>query len=93
MSQRLEPGSVAKTETGVPTLEYRKASRTGHAVLVGALAFMVIAGIAILAGSGAVALTSAGVSIAFLVAGLLLHFEGVRQKLRPDARQPRKPAR
>jgi predicted phage tail protein len=54
---------------------------------------MVIAGIAILAGSGAVALTSAGVSIAFLVAGLLLHFEGVRQKLRPDARQPRKSAR
>jgi predicted phage tail protein len=93
MSQRLETAPVVKTETGVPTLEYRKASRTGHAVLVGALVFMVIAGIATLAGSSAVALTSAGVSIALLVAGLLLHFEGVRQQLRPDTRQPRKPVR
>ena len=93
MSQRLETEPVVKTETGVPTLEYRKASRTGHAVLVGALVFMVIAGIATLAGSSAVALTSAGVSIALLVAGLLLHFEGVRQQLRPDTRQPRKPVR
>jgi predicted phage tail protein len=61
-------------------------------VLTGALAFMVIAGIAALAGSNAVALTSAGVSVALLVVSLLLHFEGVRQQLRPDSRQPRKPA-
>lgn len=93
MSQRPEIGPVVKTETGVPTAEYRKASRTGHAVLAGALVFMVIAIIAILARSSAVALTSAGVFIALLVAGLLLHFEGVRQQLRPDSRQSRKSAR
>ena len=93
MSQRQESGPVVKTETGVPTLEYRKASRAGHVVLAGGVAFMVIAGIAALAGSSAVALTSAGVSVALFVAGLLLHFEGVRQQLRPDSRQPRKSAR
>jgi len=90
MSQRLEPGPVVKTETGKPTLEYRKASRTGHAVLAGGLAFLLIAAFAAMAGSSAVALTCAGVSLALFVAGLLLHFEGVRQQLRPDARQPRK---
>jgi predicted phage tail protein len=93
MSQSPETGPVAKTETGVPTAEYRKASRTGHAVLAGAVALMVIAGIAALAGSSALALTSAGLSIALLVVALLLHFEGVRQQLRPDSRQPRKSAR
>jgi predicted phage tail protein len=93
MSQRLNTGPIVKTETGVPTIEYRKASRTGHAVLGGALVFMVIAVIAGLAGSSAVALTSAGVSVALFVAGLLLHFEGVRQQLRPDSRQPRKSGR
>jgi hypothetical protein len=92
MSQSMETGPVVKTETGAPTAEYRKASRTGHAVLTGALAFMMIAGIAALAGSSAVALTSAGVSVAFLVVALLLLFEGVRQQLRPDTRQPRKSA-
>ncbi|HUE66321.1 MAG TPA: hypothetical protein VMO78_18280 [Rhizomicrobium sp.] len=93
MSQRIETGTVVKTETGAPTAEYRKASRTGHAVFAGALAFMVIAGIAALTGSSAVALTSAGLFVALLVVALLLHFEGVRQRLRPDSRQPRKSAR
>jgi hypothetical protein len=93
MSQSMETGPVVKIETGAPTAEYRKASRTGYAVLAGALAFMVIAGIAALAGSSAVALTSAGVFVALLVVALLLHFEGVRQQLRPDSRQPRKSAR
>ena len=90
MSQGTETGPVAKTGTGAPTAEYRKASRASYAVLAGALAFMVIAGIAALAGSGAVALTCAGVFVALLVVALLLHFEGVRQRLRPDSRQPRK---
>ena len=89
MSQSMETGPVVKIETGAPTAEYRKASRTGHAVFAGALAFMVIAGIAALAGSGAVALTSAGLFVALLVVALLLHFEGVRQQLRPERLQPR----
>ena len=69
--------------------EYRKASRTGHAVLASALPFMVIGCIAALAGSSAVALTSTGLCVALLVVGLLLHFEGVRQQLRPERLQPR----
>ena len=93
MSQGTQTGPVVKIETGAPTAEYRKASRAGYVVLAGALAFMVIAGIAALAGAGAVALTSAGVFVALLVVALLLHFEGVRQRLRPDSRQPRKSTR
>jgi membrane protein implicated in regulation of membrane protease activity len=92
MSQSLETGPVVKSETGPPTVEYRKASRTGRFVLAGALALMVIAGIAALAGSSAVALTLAGLCVALFVVALLLHFEGVRQRLRPDSRQPRKSA-
>ena len=89
MSQSLQTGPVVKTETGPPTAEYRMASRAGHVVLAGALVFVVIAGIAALAGSSAVALTFAGLSVALLVVALLLQFEGVRQRLRPDSRQPR----
>jgi hypothetical protein len=89
MSQSLETEPIVKTETGAPTAEYRKASRTGHAVLASALPFMVIGCIAALAGSSAVALTSTGLCVALLVVGLLLHFEGVRQQLRPGRLQPR----
>jgi uncharacterized membrane protein len=93
MSQSLETGPVVKTETGAPTEEYRKASRAGAAVLAGAVALVVIAGIAALAGASAVALTFAGLAVALFVVALLLHFEGVRQRLRPDLRRPRKPER
>ena len=86
MFKSVETGPVVKTETAAPTAEYRKASRTGHALLTGALALVVIALIAALAGSSAVALTVCGLSIALIVVGLLLHFEGVRQRLRPDSR-------
>ncbi len=37
MSQSMQTGPVVKIETGAPTAEYRKASRTGYAVLAGAL--------------------------------------------------------
>jgi len=93
MFQRTQTGPVVKIETGAPTAEYRKAGRAGYAVLIGALAFMVVAGIAALAGSGTVALTSAGVFVALLVVALLLHFESVRQRLHPDSRQPPKSTR
>jgi len=89
MSQSLETRPVVKTETGAPTAEYRKASRAGRVVFAVALAFIVIAAIAALAGSNAVALTSAGLSVALFTVALLLLFEGVRQRLRPDARKPR----
>jgi uncharacterized membrane protein len=93
MSQSLETGPVVKTETGTPTKEYRKASRAGNAVLAGAVALIVIAAIAALAGTSAMALTFAGLAVALFVVALLLHFEGVRQRLRPDSRKPRNPAR
>lgn len=93
MSQSLETGPVVKTETAAPTEEYRKASRAGTAVLAGGVALMGIAGIAALSGASAVALTFAGLAVALFVVSLLLHFEGVRQRLRPDARQPRRSQR
>jgi predicted phage tail protein len=88
MPQSLETEPLVKTETGAPTAEYRKASRTGHAVLAGALASMMIAVFAALTGSSTMALTTAGLCVALLVVGLLLHFEGVRQRLRPGRLQP-----
>ena len=87
MSQGTQTGPVAKTETGAPTAEYRKARRASCGVLTAALAFMAIAGIAALAGSSAVALACAGIFVALFVVALLLHFEGVRQRLRPDSRR------
>ena len=78
-----------KTETGSPTAEHRKAGRDGQIALGVALAFLVIGGMAALSGFNAVALTSAGIGVALLVVGLVLHFEGERQRQRPDPAQPR----
>lgn len=93
MSQSLETGPAVKTETGVPTEEYRKASRTGNVALVGAVALVGIAAMAMLGGASAVALTFAGLAVALFVVALLLHFESVRQRWRPDSRRPRNSAR
>jgi len=93
MSQSLESGPVVKTETGVPTEEYRKASRAGRVAFGGVVAMAIVAAIAAFAGSYAVALTCAGLAVALFVVALLLHFEGVRQRLRPDSRRPRKSTR
>lgn len=90
MSQSLESGPVVKTETGVPTEEYRKASRAGRVAFGGVVIIAFVAGIAALAGSYAVALTCAGLAVALFVVALLLHFEGIRQRLRPDSRRPRR---
>jgi uncharacterized membrane protein YtjA (UPF0391 family) len=80
---------VAKSETGPPTAEHRKATRDGTIALYAALALLVIAVVAGLAGFTAVAATSGGISVALVVIGLLLHFEGERQRQRPDPSGPR----
>jgi hypothetical protein len=93
MSQSQETGPVVKPETAPPTEEHRKASREGRVILAGALVLMLIAVVAALAGSGTVAMTSAGLCVALLVVGLLLRFEGERQKQRPGRREPGKSLR
>ena len=89
MRLRNDKGPVVKTETDSPTAEHRKAGRDGQIALGVALAFLAIGGIAALSGFNAVALTSAGIGVALLVVGLVLHFEGERQRQRPDRAQLR----
>jgi hypothetical protein len=78
-----------KSETGTPTAEHRKAARDGRIALYAALAVFVISVIASLGGFFAVAATSGGICVALVVVGLLLHFEGERQRQRPDPSHPR----
>jgi hypothetical protein len=87
MSRSQETGPVVKTATAPPTAEHRKSSREGRAVLGGALVLIVIAVVAALAGSSTVALTSGGLCVALLAVGLLLRFEGERQRQRAGRRQ------
>jgi hypothetical protein len=89
MLQNKPEQPVAKSETGAPTDEHRKASRDGTIALYGALALLVISVASALAGFVAVAATSGGICVAFVVVGLLLHFEGERQRQRPDSSRPR----
>jgi uncharacterized membrane protein YtjA (UPF0391 family) len=77
-------GTIVTTATGSPTAEHRKAGRAGQIALDGALAFLVISGIAAVAGHFAIASTAAGVCVALFVVGLMLHYEGERQRQRPD---------
>jgi hypothetical protein len=86
-------GPVVKSETGTPTAEHRKADRDGRIALYIALAFLVISVVAILGGFSAVASISGGLCVALLVVGLLLHFEGERQRQRPDPARPVTPNR
>jgi uncharacterized membrane protein YtjA (UPF0391 family) len=80
---------IMKSETGPPTAEHRKATRDGTIALYAALALLVISVVAGLAGFVAVAATSGGICVALVVIGLLLHFEGERQRQRPDPSRPR----
>src|SRR6185295_15831896 len=89
MSQNIDNGPVVKTETGTPTLEHRKAGRAGQIALGSALLVLIVSGVAALAGLGAVALTAAGFCVALVVIGLMLHYEGERQRQRPDSARPR----
>jgi uncharacterized membrane protein YtjA (UPF0391 family) len=89
MRRNSDTGPVVKAATASPTAEHRKAGRAGQIALDAALVFLVIAGIAAVAGLGAVAATSAGICVALAVVGLLLHYEGERQRQRPDPSRPR----
>jgi uncharacterized membrane protein YtjA (UPF0391 family) len=74
--------------TAPPTAEHRKADRDGRIALGVAVACLLVSIVAGLLGFGAVALTSAGVCVALIVVGLMLHYEGQRQQQRPDPLQP-----
>jgi hypothetical protein len=75
---------VAIASTGAPTVEHRKADHIGQITLGWSLALMAMCGVAVLSGFIAVALTLAGICVALLVIGLLLHYEGERQRQRAD---------
>jgi putative exporter of polyketide antibiotics len=75
---------VAIASTGAPTREHRKSDHSGHVILGWSLALMAMCGAAVLSGFIAVALTLAGICVALLVVGLLLHYEGERQRQRAD---------
>jgi uncharacterized membrane protein YtjA (UPF0391 family) len=89
MRRDSDKGLVVNAATASPTAEHRKAGRAGQIALAAALVFLVISGIAVVAGFGAVAATSGGICAALGVVGLLLHYEGERQRQRPDPSRPR----
>ncbi len=89
MRRDSDKGLTVNAATASPTAEHRKAGRSGQIALAAALVALVISGIAVVAGFGAVAATSAGISVALGVVGLLLHYEGERQRQRPDPSRPR----
>jgi len=93
MFRRNAVGPVVKSETGAPTAEHRKADRDGRIALYIAAALLVVSVVAILGGFSTVASISGGLCVAFVVVGLLLHFEGERQRQRPDPAWPRTPNR
>jgi len=76
---------VAIASTGAPTVEHRKTDHFGQITLGWSLALMAMCGVALLSGYIAVALTFAGICVALLVVGLLLHYESERQRQRADA--------
>jgi len=83
MKQRhQEPVAIAST--AAPTREHRKADHIGQIILGWSLALMAMCGAAVLSGFVAIALTLAGICVALLVVGLLLHYEGERQRQRAD---------
>jgi hypothetical protein len=82
MNKQKEP--IANASTGAPTLEHRKADRFGQITLGWSLALMAMCGVAVLSGYIAIALTLAGICIGLVVVGLLLHYEGERQRQRAD---------
>lgn len=90
MRQDSDKGIMVNAATASPTAEHRKAGRAGQIALAAALVVLVISGIAVVAGSGAIAATSAGICVALGVVGLLLHYEGERQRQRPDSSRPRR---
>ncbi|HWY16212.1 MAG TPA: hypothetical protein VNX86_13830 [Rhizomicrobium sp.] len=90
MRRDSDKGLTVNAATASPTEEHRKAGRAGQITLAAALVVLVISAIAVVAGFGAVAATSAGICVALGVVGLLLHYEGERQRQRPDPSQPRR---
>ena len=80
---------VVIAATGPRTAEHRKADRDGRIALGAAVVCLVLSAVAVLAGFNAVALTLAGLCVALLVVGLMLHQEGEHQQQRPDSSRPR----
>ena len=70
--------------TAPPTREHRKASRTGRGFFAAAIVFLAVTLIAALIGRLDVASASGGITVALLVVGLMLHWEGKRQRQRRD---------
>ena len=89
MRRDSDKGPMVNAATASPTVEHRKAGHAGQIALAAALVFLVISAVAVVVGFGAIAATSAGICVALVVVGLLLHYEGERQRQRPDLSRPR----
>jgi hypothetical protein len=70
--------------TAPPTREHRKAARTGRVFFGAALVFMAITIIAAFVGRHDVASATGGIMVALTIVGLVLNFEGERQRQRRD---------
>ena len=88
MFSRTEKKPVVITATAPPTAEHRKARRAGRIAFCLALALLVTSVVALLSGFSVVASTAGGLCVALVVIGLMLHYEGERQRQRADASRP-----
>ena len=70
--------------TAPPTKEHRKAARTGRGFFGGAILFLAMTIVAVFIGRLDVASATAGIAVALGVVGLMLHWEGERQRQRRD---------
>jgi hypothetical protein len=70
--------------TAPPTKEHRKAARTGRAFFGGAILFVGLTIIAFFIGRYDIAAATGGITVALTVVGLMLHWEGERQRQRRD---------
>jgi hypothetical protein len=70
--------------TAPPTKEHRKATRTSRGFFAVAILFAAITAIAAVMGRHDVASITGGILVALIVVGLVLNFEGERQRQRRD---------
>jgi hypothetical protein len=70
--------------TAPPTKEHRKATRTSRLFFVLAILFAAVTAMAAIMGRHEIASVTGGILVALAVVGLVLNFEGERQRQRRD---------
>lgn len=90
MRQISDPEPKIIPATGRPTAEHLKAEHSGEITFGWATAFLLVSGLAALAGFYGIALALAGVFVALIVIGTMFHHEGERQQQRADPSHTRR---